>query len=791
MENKFIGFIVVLTLGNVVLSDGHDPKWRSEYLDSANKFKLEWRMKDMKVEFRVSVHADGWFGFGISPDGRMANSDVVVGWMSGATTGKLVDAHVGAGHAKPVADTDSNWFLTEAASTNQRLVFTFHRLPKTDDSKQDMEIKPGMTNVIWAYSDSKATSMDSISYHGPANRGSKSIEILPAVTDPMPEPKPEPTPSTEYPRKAYLDHKMKYLLEWKYDEKEMKGGKITFRVTVKTTGYVGFGLSENGAMKGSDIVIGWVNGGKAQLYDMHGIGNQIPVEDKTNNWNLKEGKEENGFTQLTFYRSLDTCDEDGDIKIGSGATRIIFSFNDEDPTDVSNAIYHGSNRGVRTLYLLDEPEPTVKPGPDVKTIELKPRQVTLTSARTTYFCSFTKMQLPTAQKYHAIQMSQKLVKGNEPYVHHLLVYKCAVGRYNDSILNVYGNCFTPEFRKLRCREILVGFAIGSHETSFPENVGMPIGGAEDSMYYMFETHYDNPEGRTDIVDDSGIEITYTSNLREQEAGTMFIGSSVSPLAMVIPPRQEKFIARGMCSNSCLSKALNKYTSQKEIHIFSVLGHAHLLGSGIRTRHFREGYELPWILNDMSYDFNYQTWRPLKKPVTIKSTDTIVTDCYYNSEKREGVTFAGEGTNAEMCYTVILYYPKLPMSFCTTNADTTTPALQNMNWVYKMGQVNNWNDWKEVRGKMMKMYQSKDTWSDQSDIDDFQERVLQTDYYPECFAKYSALADPSKKFKFQMKQKYEPMRRDICMKVSPAPRVQSSIAVLILSTLSILTLITRA
>ena len=35
---------------------------------------------------------------------------------------------------------------------------------------------------------------------------------------------------------------------------------------MKTTGYVGLGLSGNGGMAGADIVVGWVKDGEALLY---------------------------------------------------------------------------------------------------------------------------------------------------------------------------------------------------------------------------------------------------------------------------------------------------------------------------------------------------------------------------------------------------------------------------------------------------------------------------------------------------------------------------------------------
>ena len=52
-----------------------------------------------------------------------------------------------------------------------------------------------------------------------------------------------------------------YQLQWTFDD-VMK--TITFNVVVHTTGWVGFGLSPNGGMTGSDVVIGWVSSdGKA------------------------------------------------------------------------------------------------------------------------------------------------------------------------------------------------------------------------------------------------------------------------------------------------------------------------------------------------------------------------------------------------------------------------------------------------------------------------------------------------------------------------------------------------
>lgn len=60
--------------------------------------------------------------------------------------------------------------------------------------------------------------------------------------------------SKQYRFSATLDAAGLYSLFWSFDEEA-----IIFAVEVQTTGWVGFGLSPNGQMPGSDVVIGWVD----------------------------------------------------------------------------------------------------------------------------------------------------------------------------------------------------------------------------------------------------------------------------------------------------------------------------------------------------------------------------------------------------------------------------------------------------------------------------------------------------------------------------------------------------
>ena len=63
----------------------------------------------------------------------------------------------------------------------------------------------------------------------------------------------------DHPHTIDLQSGHRYILHWTVD----RGKKfITFEVSVKTTGWVGFGISPFGGMTKADIAIGWVRDGK-------------------------------------------------------------------------------------------------------------------------------------------------------------------------------------------------------------------------------------------------------------------------------------------------------------------------------------------------------------------------------------------------------------------------------------------------------------------------------------------------------------------------------------------------
>lgn len=94
-------------------------------------------------------------------------------------------------------------------------------------------------------------------------------------------------------------------------------------------------------------------------------------------------------------------------------------------------------------------------------------------------------------------------------------------------------------------------------------MGFSIGGPEDEVFYIMETHYDNPNRRSDIIDDSGIRITITPTLRQHEAGMWQLGHTVT-FYQLVPPGLKDFVTRSYCSAECLSDVVY---SSLYIHLY--------------------------------------------------------------------------------------------------------------------------------------------------------------------------------------------------------------------------------
>ncbi|XP_060609364.2 DBH-like monooxygenase protein 1 isoform X1 [Anolis sagrei] len=465
-------------------------------------------------------------------------------------------------------------------------------------------------------------------------------------------------PGRHYPHSAVLDGASRYRLSW-----GVRGSTVAFRLEVRTLGYVGFGFSPTGAMASADLVVGGLDRGKPYLQDYFTNADRTLKKDSQQDYHLEYAMENSTHTVLAFNRQLHTCDPN-DKSITESTVRVIWSYHDKDFREGSQN-YHGSNRGTKSLRLLN-PEKNAIIDPSLPYFDLTNQGVPIPDKDTTYWCQMFK--IPSLhEKHHVIKVEPLIQKGHENVVHHILLYQCS-SSLNDSVLDYGHECYHPNMPDsfLTCETVIFAWAIGGEGFTYPPHVGLSIGTALDPQYVLMEVHYDNPSYVEGMIDNSGLRLFYTPDLRRYDAGVIEAGLWVS-LFHNIPPDMPDFVSEGHCTQECLEEALEA-EKPSGIHVFAVLLHAHLAGRAIRMRHFRNGDEQQLLAYDDDFDFNFQEFQYLKEERTILPGDNLITECHYSTLDRQHMTWGGLSTRNEMCLSYLLYYPRINLTRCASIPD---------------------------------------------------------------------------------------------------------------------------
>ncbi|GLC36508.1 hypothetical protein PLESTM_000454600 [Pleodorina starrii] len=211
-----------------------------------------------------------------------------------------------------------------------------------------------------------------------------------------------------------------------------------------------------------------------------------------------------------------------------------------------------------------------------------------------------------------------------------------------------------------CSTFYLGWAPGQDERNFPLTVGLPIG-ESDSTYFSLQVHYNNPNGVSGRVDDSGFTLLYTPKLRQYDAAVLTVGQR----AITIPPGAPDFrLQPNVCPSTCTSRL------RAPLRLLYSGLHMHTLGRSIVTQHIRNGTELPPVGSKQFYDYNFQSVNPVPLDSSLLLPgDVLVTTCSYDSTSRTNVTKFGEGTADEMCFNFITYYPRDPGFTACMSLDT--------------------------------------------------------------------------------------------------------------------------
>ena len=281
-------------------------------------------------------------------------------------------------------------------------------------------------------------------------------------------------------------------------------------------------------------MIGWVaESGQATLRDYHSSDGRTVVEDKSQDYSLVVGYEDQGVTVLRFRRKIDTCDTDFDLPITNDTFRVIWAYSEADPGPGAGPEWAELVRaGGRLLHIYQGSERRTME-PSVKKWVVTPNHVTLPEEETLYWCTIVKLPL-LATKHHMVGYIPKIQPGNERYVHHLMLYECHDPNPDQTFRrHVYKSgykCYTPnmpdDFKK--CKGIVAAWGLGGESFHFPREAGYPVGEEHGgATYYMFEVHYENPGRAADITDNSGLELLLTPNLRAHDSSMVTVGHAVS------------------------------------------------------------------------------------------------------------------------------------------------------------------------------------------------------------------------------------------------------------------------
>ncbi|XP_053316119.1 DBH-like monooxygenase protein 1 [Spea bombifrons] len=165
--------LLVLSLAAEALSLDLRSYSHSAVLDGQGKYNIHWSYQGETITFLLQVETLGYVGFGFSPNGAMASSDIVIG---GVEKGKpYLQDYFTDGNRILHKDSQQDYNLEYAMENGTHTIVKFSRALHTCDLN-DKTITESTVRVIWAYHGNDI-GLTGPTYHG-SNCGRKSLRLL-------------------------------------------------------------------------------------------------------------------------------------------------------------------------------------------------------------------------------------------------------------------------------------------------------------------------------------------------------------------------------------------------------------------------------------------------------------------------------------------------------------------------------------------------------------------------------------------------------------------------------------
>ncbi|OQV20339.1 DBH-like monooxygenase protein 1 [Hypsibius exemplaris] len=342
------------------------------------------------------------------------------------------------------------------------------------------------------------------------------------------------------PRETFLDEQKQAFLAWTFNDTH-----IDVSITVKTRGWLAFGLSPNGEMHQTDAFVAWVNDtdGVPFLQDgwleSNATARRVTlVRDSQQDWTLLQGIQTTDETMIRAVRALVTCDRHRDRPFSRDTLRILWAAHDKDPVDPARLPHH-KKRGVKSMLMFSPSYLRTTPVPDTTTADTHPEEVVMQFEQvlipndTITLSQCRLFQLPKIEKKrHIIKTRAMVQSGNEQYVQRMLASLCR-GKFEQNLSPATFDCHAPGNAQMmlavrqNCDALIATWAVGGEVFSYPEETGLPLDVDSSGRYVLLEVQYGNlPKDvflSEAIRDSSGIVLTTSDTLRRHDAAFLTTG----------------------------------------------------------------------------------------------------------------------------------------------------------------------------------------------------------------------------------------------------------------------------
>lgn len=450
---------------------------------------------------------------------------------------------------------------------------------------------------------------------------------------------------------------------------------LRLAVAAPASGWVAFGLSENGGMSGSDVVV-FEAAQPDRLRDMHILDTRAVMDDVCNDWTLIEAHLAENFVIFEATRVLDTGDPqdriifpDADTLIASH--RIIAAWGNDESVS-----YHKENKARGAIRWFGEGavealtfEQTMR-AVSIGSFEVRAVDHPVKTIDTEYaeFCLGRGQILAqtgldgSPDSLTIVGMEPIIDPSTSQFVHHFTVYT-SPNANEDGVVP----CDDREYF-----ELIYVWAPGEYGFALPLNVGATYG-PNVAQSFRLQIHYDNPSLIADAVDNSGVRFYFSKQPRKHAMGVLQLGDPFVGL-------EGQTVGAGWnkhdftCSGSCATMALG----EEPVTVIREFLHMHQAGVRASNKQIRDGRIVRSSAIDY-FSFAQQGNQAVQQdPFQIFPGDEFKTSCFY---KGNTDTVFGISSQEEMCIAFLFYFPRKRISgllpwLCAVGYDHFVPACES-------------------------------------------------------------------------------------------------------------------